>query len=83
MMQQPSGEEGGKQNGQDAGEKNIRNIPNKLMMQLFVGTDIHLRTSVKQAFVHGMETALHVSVFMCLVATAMSLVRGQEVRRDE
>jgi len=57
-----------------------RSIPTRLMMQLFVGTEVHLRTSVKYAYVHGMEIALHISVIICLVAAAMSLVRGREVR---
>jgi hypothetical protein len=39
-----------------------RSIPSDLMMQLFLGTEVHLEMSVKQAFVHGMETAMHVSV---------------------
>ena len=60
-----------------------RSIPTNFMMQLFVGTELHLGTAVKQAFVHGMEAALHISVLLCLVAAAMSLVRGREMRRTE
>jgi MFS family permease len=57
-----------------------RSIPQRLMLQLFVGTEVHLRTSVKYAFVHGMEVAFHVSVGICLLAALMSLVRGREVK---
>lgn len=60
-----------------------KSIPHKLMMQLFVGTEVHLKNPVKLAYVSGMETALHVSVLICLLAAALSLVRGPEVRKSE
>ncbi len=56
-------------------------IPRDLMLQLFVGTVVHLRTPLMAAFVKGMHAALLVSVAICLAAAGVSLVRGRELRR--
>jgi EmrB/QacA subfamily drug resistance transporter len=54
-------------------------LPRDTMLQLFVGTSIHVGTSLMLAFVDGMQAALRVSIVVCLVAAAMSLVRGPQV----
>ena len=51
-------------------------ISTDVMMQLFVGTSVKLGSPMMVGFVKGMRAALHVSVVMCLVAAAMSMVRG-------
>ena len=55
-------------------------IPREVMMQLFVGTSVALGSPVMAGFVRGMHAAFHVSVVMCLIAAAMSMVRGREPR---
>jgi EmrB/QacA subfamily drug resistance transporter len=55
-------------------------IPREVMMQLFVGTSVALGSPIMAGFVKGMHAALHVSVVMCLIAAAMSMVRGREPR---
>jgi hypothetical protein len=50
------------------------------MMQLFVGADIQLGSSVMQEFVVGMHSAIVVSIVLCLMAAGFSLVRGREDR---
>lgn len=57
-------------------------IPRDLMLKLFVGTVVHLRTPLMAAFVDGMHAALLVSVAICLAAAGFSLVRGRELRRN-
>ena len=47
------------------------------MMQLFVGTSVTLGSPMMAGFVSGMRAAFHVSVVMCLVAAALSMVRGR------
>ena len=55
-------------------------IPRQTMLQIFVGTSaVHLPTPLMLAFVDGLRAALHLSVAICLVAAAMSLIRGTEV----
>ena len=56
-------------------------LPNNVMMQLFVGTNVQLGSAVMQEFVIGMHSAFMVSFVLCLVAAAFSLVRGREDRR--
>lgn len=53
-------------------------IPRQTMLQLFVGTSVHLGTPLMVAFVEGLRSALHVSVTLCLIAAGMSLIRGRE-----
>ncbi|HEY3416067.1 MAG TPA: hypothetical protein VGM23_04195, partial [Armatimonadota bacterium] len=55
-------------------------IPRDVMLKLFVGTSVHLRTPLMVAYVDGMRAALRVSVVLCLVAAAISFVRGREQR---
>ncbi|MCL4369710.1 MAG: MFS transporter [Chloroflexi bacterium] len=56
-------------------------LPRNLMLSLFTGTATHLGTGLMTAFVDGMEAAFRVSIVICLIAAAMSLVRGPERRR--
>ncbi len=56
-------------------------IPRQTMLQIFVGTSVHLATPLRIAFVDGLRAALHVSVVVCLFAAGMSLVRGREQTR--
>jgi EmrB/QacA subfamily drug resistance transporter len=56
-------------------------LPKQVMMQLFVGTNVALGSSVEQAFVIGMHSAFHVSLVLCLIAAGISWVRGKENRR--
>jgi EmrB/QacA subfamily drug resistance transporter len=58
-------------------------LPHDVMMQLFVGTNVSLGSSVAQAFVIGMHSAFHVSLILCLVAACLSWVRGKENRRQK
>lgn len=53
-------------------------IPRAVMMQLFVGTSVVLGSPVMAGFVKGMHTAFHVSVVVCLIAAALSTVRGRK-----
>ncbi len=56
-------------------------LPRQVMMQLFVGTDVSLGSTAMQAFVVGIRSTFIVSVGLCVVAAALSLVRGKENRR--
>jgi EmrB/QacA subfamily drug resistance transporter len=56
-------------------------LPKDVMMQLFVGTNVQLGSKVMQEFVVGMHSAFLVSFFLCLIAAAVSVVRGKEDRR--
>ena len=58
-------------------------LPKQVMMQLFVGTNVALGSSVEQAFVIGMHSAFHVSLVLCLIAAGISWVRGKENRREK
>ncbi|MCL4393501.1 MAG: MFS transporter [Chloroflexi bacterium] len=58
-------------------------LPKQVMMQLFVGTNVTLGSVTMQAFVGGIQSAFAVSVVLCLVAAAFSLVRGKENRRAQ
>lgn len=55
-------------------------LPRDVMLKLFIGTSVHLRTSLMVAFVGGMQAALRASIVICLIAALMSLVRGREAR---
>jgi EmrB/QacA subfamily drug resistance transporter len=55
-------------------------LPKDAMFQLFVGTNVKMGSSVTQAFVVGMHSAFLMSLGLCLVAAAISLVRGKEDR---
>ncbi len=57
-------------------------IPRDQMLQIFVGTSVHLGSPVMAAFVQGLRAALSVSVVICLLAAAMSAVRGKEAKRE-
>jgi EmrB/QacA subfamily drug resistance transporter len=57
-------------------------IPHQLMLALFVGTSGSLPGALKVAYVDGMHAALHVSAVVCMLAAAMSLVRGSEARSE-
>ena len=58
-------------------------LPSSVVMALFVGTNISLGSSVEQAFVAGIRSAFLVSMVLCLVAAAFSLVRGKENRERQ
>ena len=49
-------------------------------MQLFVGNNVTLGSQAMQAFVVGIRNAFLVSLVLCLLASAFSLVRGRENR---
>jgi MFS family permease len=55
-------------------------LPEDVMLKLFVGTNVTLGSQVMQAFVVGMHSAFLVSIALCLIAAAFSLVRGKENR---
>jgi EmrB/QacA subfamily drug resistance transporter len=55
-------------------------LPKDVMMQLFVGTNVTLGSSITQEFVIGMHSAFILSLVLCLVAAGISLVRGKENR---
>jgi MFS family permease len=57
-------------------------LPKDVMMQLFVGTNITLGSDVTQSFVIGMRSAFTVSIFLSIVAAAISWVRGKENRHQ-
>ncbi|MCL4395147.1 MAG: MFS transporter [Chloroflexi bacterium] len=56
-------------------------LPREVMMQLFVGNNVTLGSEPMQAFVIGMHSAFYVSIFLGLLAAAMSMVRGREDRQ--
>ena len=53
-------------------------LPPEIVTQLFLGTATHLGTDLMAAFVEGMETALCASALICLIAAALSFVRGSQ-----
>ncbi len=55
-------------------------LPRDVMMKLFVGTDVQVGSEMMTDFVVGVRSAYLVSVGLCIVAAAISLVRGREVR---
>jgi len=57
-------------------------LPRDVMMQLFVGTNVVLGSKVTQEFVIGMHSAFLVSLALGVVASAFSLIRGKENRRQ-
>jgi EmrB/QacA subfamily drug resistance transporter len=57
-------------------------LPRDAMMQLFVGTNVVLGSKVTQEFVIGMHSAFLVSLALGVVASAFSLIRGKENRRQ-
>jgi len=56
-------------------------LPKDVMMKLFVGTNISLGSGPMQDFVVGIHHAFIVSVVLCVIAAAFSVVRGKEDRR--
>ncbi len=56
-------------------------LPQQVVMNLFVGTNVVLGSQVMQAFIIGIQHAFLVSAGLCLVAAGFSLVRGKEDRR--
>ena len=57
-------------------------LPNNVVMDLFVGTNVALGSQMMQAFIVGIQNAFIVSVALCLVAAGFSLVRGKENRQQ-
>ncbi len=57
-------------------------LPQQVVMNLFVGTNVVLGSQVMQAFIIGIQHAFLVSAGLCLVAAAFSFVRGKEDRRS-
>ncbi len=57
-------------------------LPQDLVQQLFIGTSVHLGSPLMLAFVTGMEAAFRFSMAVCLIAAALSFVRGSEERRS-
>jgi hypothetical protein len=55
-------------------------LPQAVMLQLFVGTNVTLGSEMMQAFIVGIQSAFWVSAALCLVAAGFSLVRGKEDR---
>ncbi len=55
-------------------------LPRDAMMQLFVGTNVTLGSQTMQAFVGGIRNTFIVSIGLCLVASALSFIRGKENR---
>jgi len=53
-------------------------LPQQVMMQLFVGTNVALGSSVEQACNRHAQR-FHVSLVLCLVAAGISWVRGKEI----
>ena len=51
-----------------------------MMLQLFVGTNVTLGSQAMQAFVVGIRNAFIVSIVLCVIAAAFSLIRGKENR---
>ncbi len=58
-------------------------LPRDVMMKLFVGTNVALGSEVMQSFVVGVRSAFMVSLFLCLVASAFSFVRGSDVEQGQ
>jgi EmrB/QacA subfamily drug resistance transporter len=56
-------------------------LPTDVMMQLFVGTNVQLGSSIMQEFVVGMHSAFILSLVLLLVAAGLSFVRGPEDRQ--
>jgi len=56
-------------------------LPRDIMMQLFVGTNVTMGSTVMQSFVIGMHSAFIVSLALSLAAAALSFVRGKEDRQ--
>jgi hypothetical protein len=56
-------------------------LPRDVMMQIFVGTNVSLGSSILQNFVLGIHSAFVFSVFLCVVGALFSLARGREDRR--
>jgi len=57
-------------------------LPQNVVMQLFVGTNITLGSKMMQDFIFGIKNAFAVSVILCLIAAGFSFVRGKENRRQ-
>jgi EmrB/QacA subfamily drug resistance transporter len=58
-------------------------LPNNVVMDLFVGTNVALGSQMMQAFIVGIQNAFLVSAVLCLVAAGFSLVRGKENRQQQ
>ncbi len=58
-------------------------LPNNVVMDLFVGTNVALGSQVMQAFIGGIQNAFIVSAALCLVAAGFSFVRGKENRQQQ
>jgi len=57
-------------------------LPRRVMMQLFVGTNVRLGSATMQAFVVGIRNTFVVSAALCVIAAGLSYVRGKEDRRN-
>jgi len=58
-------------------------LPKQVMFQLFVGTNVTLGSQIMQSFIVGMHSAFVLSFALCLIAAAISFVRGKEDRRRQ
>ena len=58
-------------------------LPNSVVMNLFVGTNVALGSQMMQDFIVGIQNAFVVSAVLCLVAAGFSFVRGKENRRQQ
>jgi EmrB/QacA subfamily drug resistance transporter len=56
-------------------------IPRIVAFEVFIGTT-NLMGGVSNAFISGIDAALIISIVIIAVAGAMSLMRGQEIRKD-
>ncbi len=57
-------------------------LPQNVMMQLFVGTNVTLGSQMMQDFVVGMHSAFLLSIVLSLIAAGASFVRGKEDRNQ-
>jgi EmrB/QacA subfamily drug resistance transporter len=54
-------------------------IPRQVAFEVFIGTS-NLSGGVSQAFLHGIDNALYVSIIILIIAGILSFIRGKEVR---
>ncbi len=58
-------------------------LPKSIMMQLFVGTNVSMGSTLMRSFVLGMHSAFTVSIILCLLAAVLSYIRGRENRQAQ
>jgi hypothetical protein len=54
-------------------------IPRQIAFEVFIGTT-NLKGGVSQAFIHGIDAALWISLVLIAIAGALSWLRGKESR---